>query len=828
MTTPTINDPLRFAGGQRIVPMPKEKRVKDANLKVSPSLIISPNLDALLEYDKKIREAMSPTSPQLPLSAPPVGLPPPPRHTSRKPKSPTSPKVTSPLVQENSRWWEYENPYINPAPKFKFVPEESGAHETSAHETSTTEAWSVAIDGESCSVASRDVQKASNPSESSKKRVGISRLLFNDSVARDRRILPTQKANLQERVRAKGKLLKLKETEPLPGSNDRMRRANDDLILDIRRHSTDNVDGIDSFRRRPFLSHRPYEPASTISDTHISISSTMYPASTVHSPSVLVDEPLPIGSSERSSSLYSDAHHSFIDIITPAVGEFRIPDHTAASPLRTPDAKAPKSAPNFLDLDERNDRIRKNRKLAKVFGKPPGPNTIPSQNKKPASFRTDDIVNIWLPVSDIDDTPLGPRGFLVDQHDSEKNYRPSDAIRCPSPTSFIDLSDDLGSTNISTPKDVAAPSRGRVRRPSSPSLIEPSSPEETRRRKREKLARLHRFLGSRVPTNLVLGPDIADSGLPPLDSSIMTVPETRKDWLRRRRSSSAAAYTSPWSDEIDRIKEDLNSEEKAINVRRAQKMEKVFGVAPPQTLYHTRRSPSPSVANSAAIIGQQKSISGWTSPGETQLPVIGLRNVNRSSYSKKKIDDNRSRTSESDKMLLLKPCDSSKKPDLRRRTSAVYLHYQDSLNSLNDIIDRDDKESLAELHEYLNSGDLSAPPPLQSSTRNSQANDRRLSNVSIKSERRHSLPARTSIISISSESSIATPRPEVTDFQARRRRAAKLTQFFGVNYRELINDVLESIESGLEHERKRGTLDPEEVEDLLARLRKLRTKRTGF
>jgi hypothetical protein len=70
-----------------------------------------------------------------------------------------------------------------------------------------------------------------------------------------------------------------------------------------------------------------------------------------------------------------------------------------------------------------------------------------------------------------------------------------------------------------------------------------------------------------------------------------------------------------------------------------------------------------------------------------------------------------------------------------------------------------------------------------------------------------------SILSLaSSEYSIATPKPEVSEFQVRRRRAAKLTQFFGVNYRELINDILESLETGLEHERKRGTLRAEELE----------------
>jgi len=369
-------------------------------------------------------------------------------------------------------------------------------------------------------------------------------------------------------------------------------------------------------------------------------------------------------------------------------------------------------------------------------------------------------------------------------------------------------------------------------------LFENMSPEEQseelRRRKREKLAKLHRFLGSRVPAHLVLGLPDAELSLPPaLDSDNMagsTTPEsddaTRKAWLRRRRSSSAAIISSSWSDEIDRIKADLNDREKAINVRRAQKMERVFGVAPPQTLYHTRRSPSPSVGNALAI-ASNKLVSGWTSPGETHLPVTGQRNPNRSSYQKPKKKEQRPSTSDSGQALLPKNRGDSDDYDVSHKRLSVYSHYQESLNSLNDILDRDDRESLAELHEYLNSADVPLTP-IQSYGRDDGLGDRRLSNASVKSERRRSLPARTSIISISSEYSISSPKPEVTDFQARRRRAAKLTQFFGVDYRELISDVLESIEHGLEHEQKRGTLNPDEIQDLLARLRKLRTKREGF
>jgi hypothetical protein len=95
-------------------------------------------------------------------------------------------------------------------------------------------------------------------------------------------------------------------------------------------------------------------------------------------------------------------------------------------------------------------------------------------------------------------------------------------------------------------------------------------------------------------------------------------------------------------------------------------------------------------------------------------------------------------------------------------------------------------------------------PPLQEFKRAS-------SSASIKSERRHSLPP--SIMSVSTvDSGVLTPKPGATDFQLRRRRAAKLTHFFGVDYRQIMTDILESIEKGVEEERKRGTLQAEEVE----------------
>ncbi|KAG7099846.1 hypothetical protein E1B28_001653 [Marasmius oreades] len=402
--------------------------------------------------------------------------------------------------------------------------------------------------------------------------------------------------------------------------------------------------------------------------------------------------------------------------------------------------------------------------------------------------------------------------------------------------------------------------------------------EEDKRRKREKLAKLHRFLGSRVPANLVIA-GIEDPGLPPLSpADALLSLEGRKDssWLGRRRSSSAAAFPA-WSDDLDRLKDGLSNAEKAIIVRRAQKMEKMFGVAPPQTLYHTRHSPSSSAlpANTIDI-----------SPG-----TISPDPLSSSTNYKSKQKHNRPGTAESQRLLLPKGSNKDKEvgstggtsSDTRRArgSSVVYSHYQHSLNSLDDILDRDDKASLAELHQFLNNPDPDdlidwntdqeiSPDPEHDYTQEltrfhtsndkgkQPAEDKRASFApSFKSERRHSLPtpvtgSGTSFISLDlspsdrnfyfggrdradsilSRDDASTirggPDPQEVYFQMRRRKAAKLTQFFGVDYRELIRDVLESIEGGLEIEKHKGTVSREEVEDLLQKLRTIKTKRAGL
>lgn len=282
---------------------------------------------------------------------------------------------------------------------------------------------------------------------------------------------------------------------------------------------------------------------------------------------------------------------------------------------------------NFLQFEERADLIRKARKLAQVFGQPPGAEILAQQetgrsvraygsgsihgNGNQQSLRHIGEASSWAvrtgvlhinPSERRHSSPLTPDSFSFmanDQLSGESKLRNDgsngaadgtsggrrrEVGRRASLISFIDLSDE---EVIDRQQTAGTPRSSATRRPSSPSyqsVLENMTPEELaeedRRKKREKLAKLHRYLGSRVPADLVLGIDLPPTELmlPPaaFDSAILgeNEPSSRSAWIKRRRSSSVTTFSS-WSDTLDRMKDDLNEKEKAINVRRAQKMERV-------------------------------------------------------------------------------------------------------------------------------------------------------------------------------------------------------------------------------------------------------------
>jgi hypothetical protein len=106
----------------------------------------------------------------------------------------------------------------------------------------------------------------------------------------------------------------------------------------------------------------------------------------------------------------------------------------------------------------------------------------------------------------------------------------------------------------------------------------------------------------------------------------------------------------------------------------------MFGVQPPQTLYHTRPRPKDRVHSTERP-------SQSHSEREVVLPVN--RNVVPGSYLNTDGKQSRHRASShshSESMPLLDPPVVGSSSG--KRASAVYMHYRYSLNSLGDIIDR--------------------------------------------------------------------------------------------------------------------------------------------
>jgi hypothetical protein len=240
---------------------------------------------------------------------------------------------------------------------------------------------------------------------------------------------------------------------------------------------------------------------------------------------------------------------------------------------------------------------------------------------------------------------------------------------------------------------------------------------------------------------------------------------------------------------------------------------KVFGVAPPQTLYHTRKADSPT---------PQSPVSVPALPVDIDTPaVVPLEPFSffMQGFGKK---FRRSTTPDSSRALI------SRSETIN--SIEIYNSYHDSLNSLVSIVDnvspsvavgvnyvadgsfssQDDKASLKVIHDILhaNDGDDGGMKRKVDDDDDYDSSDPDIpSPATTRDDRRRSLPLCPSMTSMRSEYSITSPPPEVSTFEQKRRRAAKLTNFFGVNHRDIMTDILESIESGVAEEMGRGTLN---------------------
>lgn len=112
----------------------------------------------------------------------------------------------------------------------------------------------------------------------------------------------------------------------------------------------------------------------------------------------------------------------------------------------------------------------------------------------------------------------------------------------------------------------------------------------------------------------------------------------------------------------------------------------MFGEAPPQKLYHTRQAVSSPGSSASPATGKP-----WQAPrSPTHTPKSpsgsGPRNLNQTSYKGKSKKGRRPGTADSDRPLLSPSNEDDQR--LSAPLSDVYLHYRQSLNSLNHIIDQ--------------------------------------------------------------------------------------------------------------------------------------------
>ncbi|KAG8784289.1 hypothetical protein FRC15_003534 [Serendipita sp. 397] len=408
--------------------------------------------------------------------------------------------------------------------------------------------------------------------------------------------------------------------------------------------------------------------------------------------------------------------------------------------------------------------------------------------------------------------------------------------------------------------------------------------ELERQRKRQQLAKIHRYLGSKVPAELVVG--FSSSTERPIQSTNVT-PNLQEE-KKRRRSSSAAMYPS-WDHpstrpSFNRIPSDgLSSAERMQKMKSAAKIEQIFGEPPPRRLSLSLTRPSERTrddmflpqphsglhqdpetsskgykAQSPFVKRDGRPSTGGSSsrPSTTQSNTGLISSYNKDMEREKRNRKNVIEVEETqvieittspypigtalgspwedlyDEVIDISPLPTSvhgSKAPVQPGvpTSRQFLDYRNSLNTLHRILDQDDRQSLNELHAVLDSEEEEeGHVNLDHSSLPHGNSDRH--RRSPPTEREHkTLQPRISLASINTvatDSTYGTLTPKPMDFQARRKRAAKLTHFFGATYRDLFGEVLDRIERGMLEEAAMGAMSEEEVKDLMKQLDRLKRR----
>ncbi|KAF8899150.1 hypothetical protein BD779DRAFT_63531 [Infundibulicybe gibba] len=348
-----------------ILRSPSQPFSKDGVFRDGPrSLIISPNLDALLEHEERVnRGARSATCMGLsssPIAVSPTGsegLPPPPRgHKKARPKCEGAEDIPLPMSPIDTNW-PASNPYINPAPSLAEVLGNSNESRRSSmviHDNTTrienehdNENGAGGRTAETAGMTQgpgdgRDAcdNKDRHPSQQSQSRYverlfSLSRtafrLRFDGTIQKNQNAQLPSPTNIRDRAR-------LRVMEDLP-------------VFDIRRFGGGPGNPLNPQHegsRRPLHSHAPSSRSPTAShrsssststtrpssifnspDPRISISSTIYPASshshshtlydTAESPPFL-SSTKPLARHRTSPSAFE--RHSFIEILSPSSPAF--------------------------------------------------------------------------------------------------------------------------------------------------------------------------------------------------------------------------------------------------------------------------------------------------------------------------------------------------------------------------------------------------------------------------------------------------------------------------------------------------------------------------
>jgi hypothetical protein len=304
----------------------------------------------------------------------------------------------------------------------------------------------------------------------------------------------------------------------------------------------------------------PPDQPRDLDDVRISISSSVIPPANDVNTHVLFADSSP-------ETLLDEVNNQFLPSRTQAAGQTKEPDHgddkgddadsitrrrvhvQSVSPLAT--IPSISSTP-ILPSRKREILIRKNRKLAQIFGAESRLSTPPlnssSNTDQPRDSHSSRNEQIYL-------SPLAPNA-------ASSYLKNQEVLPLGSLVSIVS-SQYTGDSEVEGNGD-----QGRsISLPTSP-LIESTS---ERRQKIYRLAKLHRHLGSGVPSERVLGITeyMRDLDLP--SHSAATEDSRRRTSGDTRNSPSESRGLGPLGDDVPRLSES----EKAANVRRASKMEKV-------------------------------------------------------------------------------------------------------------------------------------------------------------------------------------------------------------------------------------------------------------